>query len=67
MNYLRLSLTAGALTLVFALPVFAGEMDTPGAPPSPPPVGSEIVTPSLSADPATEIALSIMQNALALF
>lgn len=67
MNYFRRSLAAGALTLVFALPAFAGEMDTPGAPPVPTPVPSEKPTQGVSAeDPLAELAFTIMQSVLAL-
>jgi hypothetical protein len=66
MNYFRRSLPAGVLTLVLALPAFAGEMDTPGAPPAPIPVSGESLTHGASSDPLAELALTIMQSVLAL-
>jgi hypothetical protein len=69
MNYLRLSLIAGALTLVLAFPAFGGHMDTPvmSPPPPPPPVTGEMGFPGISTDPVMEIALSLVQSVLALF
>ena len=79
MNYLRFSLAAGALTLVLALPAFAGWMDTGIASPLPPTASGEMGTtstgaatgeisgPGISADPVTDIALSLAQSILTLF
>ena len=79
MNYLRLSLAAGVLTMVLALPAFAGWMDTGIASPLPPTASGEMDTTStgaatgeisclgVSADPVTDIALSLAQSMLALF
>ena len=68
MKYLRLSLTAGALTIVLALPAFAGWMDTTvTSPQPPPPTTCKMDSSSVSADPLTQIALSLAQSVLALF
>jgi hypothetical protein len=68
MNYLRLSLAAGALTLALALPAFAGHMETPfTSPQPPPPTICEIGCSGVSADSATGITLSLVQSILALF
>lgn len=68
MNYLRLSLAAGALTIALALPAFAGHMETPFTSPQPlPPTTCEMDCSSISADSVTDIALSLAQSILALF
>jgi hypothetical protein len=72
---------AGAvLTLVFAFPVFAGDIHTTVTSPPPPPspitteshmdtssVAGEISTPAPASDSMIEVALSLVQGVLALF
>ena len=73
MNYLRLSVSTGILTLALALPAFAGWMDTTIASPPPPPETGQMNTASAVAatgfmdTPVTEIALSFVENMLSLF
>lgn len=61
MKYLRHSLTAGALTLVLALPVFAGDMQCGFTSTSP------TTNEAIAIDPAAEIALSLVRSVFALF
>lgn len=56
MKNLRTFSAALMLTLVLAAPAFAGIIECGVAPPPPPPT-----------DPVTEIALALLQSALALF
>jgi hypothetical protein len=70
MNYLRLSLAAGALILTLAIPTFAGEIHTTIASP-PPPVTGEMHTGAAAetSDMETavaEVALNIVQGILSL-
>lgn len=72
MKYLRLSLTAGSITLALALSTFAGEMHTGFASPPPPATGGMETTRTVAATDfvditGTEIVLSFMQNMLSLF
>ena len=68
MNYLRLSLAAGALTIALALPTFAGHMETPFTSPQPlPPTTCQMDCSSVSADSVMGITLSLVQSVLALF
>jgi hypothetical protein len=55
MKNLQQLCAALALTIMLALPAFAGEMSTTFAPPAPP------------TNPATEIALNLLQSVLSLF
>ena len=67
---------ASMLTLVFTLPVFAGEIDVPGPPPAPPPP-SQMETPGDAATPGItqtpglasveEVALNLLQSMLSVF
>jgi hypothetical protein len=70
MNYLRLSLAAGVLTVLLALPAFAGYMDTTVTSPQPTTGEMEttrtVVTTDQMETPLTEITLSLMQSVLAL-
>lgn len=68
MKYLQLILAASALMLVLVLPAFAGHMDTPFTSPQPPPPKiCDTGCSGVSADPFTEITLSLAQSILALF
>jgi hypothetical protein len=74
MRYLRLSLAASALTVILALPAYAGWMDTTVTSPPPPPVTSGIriistgaATGEIQTPVAADIALSLVQSILAMF
>jgi hypothetical protein len=70
MKYLRLSLATGALTLILAIPAFAGEIHTPIAPPPPPADGEVNTSAAATGDMETtvaEIALAFVQDMLSLF
>ncbi len=61
---------ASALMFVFATFALAGNMSTPIAPPPPPSAeadGQMTTGSSEAVDPATQVALSLLQSVLALF
>lgn len=83
MRHLRRTFLASVFTLTLALPAFAGQIEIGYAPPPPPPTqaataNGEIQTTvtgqeetgsgeASATDSATEIALNLLQNVLALF
>jgi hypothetical protein len=67
MNYLQRALAIVVLALTLTLSAFAGEIQTPIAPPPPPRVTSEMDCSGVSVDSVTEIALSFIQSVMALF
>lgn len=71
MNYLRLSLAAGALTLTIALSTLAGEMQTTVTSPlSDGPTAEatgDISLPGVYTNSVIDVALSLAQSVLALF
>jgi Spy/CpxP family protein refolding chaperone len=67
---------AVVLTLLLALPVFAGQMTTTVADPPPPTADGQMTTTiagqmqtgsSEAVDPVTQVALSLLQSVLSLF
>lgn len=76
MKAVRQLCTAIAMTLVFTLPVFAGNMPTPVAAPTPPPqetttadghMGRPISTDGEIHNPLAQMAVQLVQGVLALF
>ncbi len=71
MKHLKHLCAASVLTLAFSLHAFAGDMSTPAvtSSSSQPSAAGTMDTPgaTTSGDPLTAVALSILQNALALF
>lgn len=80
MKTLRQFSASAVLLLVLALPTLAGDMHSPAAPPPPPPPASTTIDQQNSEsgdmtqdgmtaglDPLTELALLMLQGALALF
>jgi hypothetical protein len=78
MKTLRRLCAVFVLTLTLALSAFAGQIETGIAPPSPPPdvaatgqietgVTGDISTGDTAIEPATEIALNLLQSLLSLF